>query len=120
MKRIIQKIEAQTSSLDENGQQINFVELFQIPNGSMFVSIQDGMYIDYIAEEAPETAYYVGEMNQDGTVTDIVGTAVDFPHSFAGWQNSVWAEPSEIPLEPIMEPVIPEEPVIPITPEEPI
>ena len=75
------------------------IEVFTNPPGTarIFASRPDVMtiqyngntYSDYITEaDAPSGAVYIGEMQPDGTVKDIVGNMTDFPfHSYSGWDR---------------------------------
>jgi hypothetical protein len=49
-------------------------------------------YVDYLTDDTvgvPTDAYYVGEIANDGSVTDIIGDASQFPHSFSLQSNQI-------------------------------
>ena len=106
MIRIIQSLTSPVQTV-ENPEP---VEMVQIPNGAVSISTHDGIYLDYIIEDGqaiPADAIYVGRMEEDGTVTDLVGNSDTFPHSFLGWDKKAVPEekkavPDEIiPVEPV-------------------
>lgn len=68
----------------------NQASIFSLPPQAIAVQYNGKLYIDYLVEnqvEPPADAFYVGELLADGTVTDIIGTATEFPHMFAGWDR---------------------------------
>jgi len=68
--------------------------LFTIPPQAQAVPYNGSYYFDYIDETGgtvPSNAIYVGEMQADGTVIDLVGSGIQdtFPHNFSGWDRIV-------------------------------
>ncbi len=59
------------------------------PSQAVAVKDPNGVpYWDYLTDgETPFGAAYVGEMEPDGCVTDLVGTWEQFAHVFAGWDK---------------------------------
>jgi len=82
MKRVIREF-----NIPESGQ----ASIFAIPPGTQGIQYNGKTYLDYLTEDvAPSDAIYVGEMQADGTVVDLVGVGIQdtFPHCFAGWNRT--------------------------------
>lgn len=73
--------------------------IFAIPPGTQGIQYNGKTYLDYLTEDtAPIDALYVGEMQVDGSVKDLIGAGLqdEFPHVFAGWDRKT--PPSEKPV----------------------
>ena len=81
--------------------EIDQASIFAIPSGTQGIQYNGKVYLDYIDETDapnPKDALYIGEMQVDGTVVDLIGAGIQdtFPHLFAGWDRKV--PPVEKPI----------------------
>jgi len=89
MKRYIVKFNPLVS-LEANS--ISNFSMFSLPDRSILLQHEGNLYLDYLDEgqfPVPTDPYYVGEMQADGSVVDLVGDASQFPHCFSGWDRKV-------------------------------
>jgi hypothetical protein len=108
MKRIIINLEKPiptADTTDAKGNVIkgnpNPVQISHIPQGAISIATKDAISLDYLQDKeqaVPAEAVYVSQMDKDGTVTDLVGNADAFPHTFAGWDKKKVAPVEELPI----------------------
>lgn len=83
MKRIVRKLTMPTDTASA---------IFSIPAEAVVFTYDGGYYFDYIdtiGGDPPPDAIYVGEMQPDGTIVDLVGAGLQdtFPQCFMGWDR---------------------------------
>jgi hypothetical protein len=89
MKRIIVRFDP-LISLESNS--LSNFNIFSKPDKSILLQHEGNLYMDYLQEDnlpTPPSPYYVGEMDAEGRVVDVIGDASLFPHIFAGWDRKV-------------------------------
>ena len=76
MKRVIREIASPQPPQED---------IVRMMSNAVYLRYNGKFYVDYLTDDSvgiPEGVYYLGGIAEDGTVTDLIGDASQFPHAF--------------------------------------